>query len=204
MNTQLLVCYLLLAFCRIACADGGAIQFQGDSGAFHVTIFTQPPILRAGFIDVSLLLQDRSNLNPLLNAKVTFDLTAQDSNNAKKTAWMPPACAMNKMANLSDVPAQIGHGQNRLLYGAIVQIPDGGHWQLKASIQRDAEKAQVQTLLDVKPALAPPLTYWRLFLLAPFGIAGFALHQIARSQRRREETVQKSQRRGTDHNRIEW
>jgi hypothetical protein len=187
----LILCYVLLALSRMAWADGGAIQFQGDAGAFRVTVFTQPPILRAGFVDVTLLLQDRSNLNPLLDAKMTFDLTAQESSNVPQTEWMPPACAMTKTVDLSNVPARLGHGENRLLYGAVVQIPNSGHWQLKAHIQRDTERAELETLLDVKPALLPPLAYWHLFLLPPLGILGFVLHQMARGQRRREEGVQK-------------
>jgi hypothetical protein len=184
-------CGVLLTLSQMVWADGGAIQFQGDSGAFHATVFTQPPILRAGFVDVTLLLQDRSSLNPLLDAKVTFDLTAQDSNKAPQTAWMPPACAMYKTVNLSNVLAKLGHGENRLLYGAVVQIPGNGHWLLKAHIQRDTQRTELETLLDVKPALLPPLAYWHLFLLPPLGILGFVLHQMARGQRRREEGVRK-------------
>jgi hypothetical protein len=175
---------MLLALSGTALADGGAIQFQGDSGAFHVTIFTQPPILRAGLVDLTLLLQDRSNMNPLLDAKVTFDLTAQDSTNAQTTEWMPPACAMNKTVNRSNVPAQPAHGENRLLYGTVVQIPSSGRWQLKARIERDAERAEIETLLDVKPALLPPLAYWHLLLFPPLAILGFVLHQVARGKRR--------------------
>jgi hypothetical protein len=175
---------VLFALSRTAWADGGAIQFQGDSGPFHVTIFTQPPILRAGLVDLTLLLQDRSNLNPLLDAKVTFDLTAQDSNNPQKTEWMPPACAMTKTGDLSNVTAQLAHGENRLLYGAVVQIPSSGRWRLKAQIQRDAERTELETLLVVKPALLPPLAYWHLFLFPPVAILGFVLHQVARGKRR--------------------
>jgi hypothetical protein len=179
-----LILFNMLALSRMAWADGGAIQFQGDSGSFHITIFTQPPILRAGLVDLTLLLQDRSNLNPLLDAKVTFDLTPQDSNNAQKIEWMPPACAMNKTAYLSHVPAQPAHGENRLLYGAVVQIPSSGRWHLKAQIQRDAERTELETLLDVKPALLPILAYWHLFLFPPAVILGFVLHQVARGKRR--------------------
>ncbi len=136
---------VLFALSRTAWADGGAIQFQGDSGPF---------------------------------------LTAQDSNNPQKTEWMPPACAVTKTGDLSNVTAQPAHGENRLLYGAVVQIPSSGRWQLKAQIQRDAEKTELETLLVVKPALLPPLAYWHLFLFPPVAILGFVLHQVARGKRR--------------------
>jgi hypothetical protein len=180
----------------VAWADGGAIQFQGDAGAFRVTVFTQPPVLRAGFVDVTLLLQDRSNQNPLLNAKVTFDLATLQSANTQQTEWMPPACAMNKTLDLSNVPATLGHGENRLLYGAVVQIPNSGPWQLKAHIERDIESAELETVLDVKPALLPPLAYWHLFLLAPAAVLGFVLHQMARGRRTTDRRSSEGQESG--------
>ena len=183
MRATFILGYLLLALVRISWADGGAIQFQGDAGTFHVTVFTQPPILHAGLIDITLLLQERTDLNPLLDAKVMFDLTAQDSTATQPALWMPPACAMNKTPDLSDIPAKLGHGENRLLYGNVVQIPNSGHWQLRARIQRGAESAEIETLLNVAPAPLPPLAYWHLFLLVPAGILGFVLHQMARGRR---------------------
>jgi hypothetical protein len=183
MRATFILGYLLLALVRISWADGGAIQFQGDAGTFHVTVFTQPPILHAGLIDVTLLLQERSDLNPLLDAKVRFDLAAQDGAARQPAPWMPPACAMNKTADLSDIPAKLGHGENRLLYGSVLQIPNSGHWQLRARIQRGTESAEIETLLNVAPAPLPPLAYWHLFLLVPAGILGFVLHQMARGRR---------------------
>ena len=183
MRATFTLCCALLTVARMAWADGGAIQFQGDTGAFRATLFTQPPILHAGLIDVTLLLQDRSNLNPLLDAKVIFDLTPQESNDVQQTQWMPPACAMNKTVDPTNIPAKLGHGENRLLYGNVVQIPASGHWKLKVTIHRGAETAEIATLLNVAPAPLPPLAYWHLFLFAPAGILGFVLHQIARGQR---------------------
>jgi hypothetical protein len=184
MRAKFILCCVLLAMARMVRADGGAIQFQGDAGAFRVTVFTQPPILHAGLIDLTLLLQDRSSLNPLLDAKVTFNLAAQENNNPKPVEWMPPACVMNKAVDLSDIPAKLGHGENRLLYGNVVQILNNGYWQLKALIQRGAETAEIETLLNVTPAPLPPLAYWHLFILPPLGIIGFVLNQLARGQRR--------------------
>jgi hypothetical protein len=189
MRAMFILSYLFLALARMSWADGGAIQFQGDAGTFHVTVFTQPPILHAGLIDITLLLQDRSDLNPLLDAKVRFELAAQDSPTTQGALWMPPACAMNKIADLSDIPAKLGHGENRLLYGSVVQIPNSGHWRLRAHIQRGTESAEIETLLNVAPAMLPALAYWHLFLLVPAGILGFVLHQTARARRARPATA---------------
>jgi hypothetical protein len=183
-RTLILVFSSILCFAPMSWADGGAIQFQGDAGSFHVTVFTLPPILSAGSVDVTVLIQDRSKLNPLLDAHVLLDLSAQTGTGLKKEAWLPPACAMNLPVSLVDIPAQLNHGENRLLYGAVVQVPFSGIWKLKIDIQRDTETASVSTLLKVNPPPAPPLAYWQLFALPPLGVLGFILNRTARAKGR--------------------
>jgi hypothetical protein len=176
---------LILFLARISLADGGTIQFQGDAGSFHVTVFTLPPILSAGPVDLTVLVQDRIKLNPLLDARVTLDLRAETGTPMKKPGWSPPACALNMPSSLTDIPARPNHGENRLLYGALVQVPSSGTWKLKINIQRDPETESVSTLLKVNPAVSPPLAYWQLFMLPPLGVIGFVLNRTARHRRRR-------------------
>ena len=183
-----LIFLLFLLLARTSWADGGAIQFQGDTGPFHVTVFTLPPILSAGSIDVTVLIQDRSKLDPLLDARVTLDLTAQagvDGGKAllRQEAWAPPACALNAPASLANIPANLNHGENRLLYGALVQVPFSGIWKLKVNIQRDSAIKSVETLLKVNAPAPPPLAYWQLFILPPIAIFGFILNRRARKSR---------------------
>jgi hypothetical protein len=180
-----LVFGLILLIARTSLADGGAIQFQGDAGSFHVTVFTLPPILSAGSVDVTVLIQDRIKLNPLLDARVTLDLRAEEGTTTKKPAWSPPACALNMPYSLTDIPARLNHGENRLLYGALVQVPSSGTWKLKINIQRDPETESVSTLLKVNPAVSPPLAYWQLFMLPALGVIGFVLNRTARHRKRR-------------------
>jgi hypothetical protein len=186
-----LIFLLFLLLARTSWADGGAIQFQGDTGPFHVTVFTLPPILSAGSIDVTVLIQDRSKLDPLLDARVTLDLTAQagvDGGKAllRQEAWAPPACALNAPASLANIPANLNHGENRLLYGALVQVPFSGIWKLKVNIQRDSAIKSVETLLKVNAPAPPPLAYWQLFILPPIAVFGFILNQRARKSRSSE------------------
>jgi hypothetical protein len=187
MRTRLIF-LLLLFLARTSWADGGAIQFQGDAGPFHVTVFTLPPILSAGSVDVTVLIQDRSKLNPLLDARVTLDLTAQagsDDGKAflRKPAWAPPACALNVPASLANIPAKLNHGENRLLYGALVQVPYSGIWKLKVNIQRNSETENVEAMLKVNSPAPPPLAYWQLFILPPIAVFGFILNRRARKSR---------------------
>ncbi len=184
--TRIIVSFGLVFFlARSVLADGGTIRFQGDAGSFHVTVFTLPPILTAGAVDLTVLVQDRSRLNPLLDASVTFDLTAEPGATRQRAAWLPPACAMNPSASLTGIPATLNHGENRLLYGAYVQIPHSGSWNLKIDIRRDAEHESIVTLLPVNPPAPRLLAYWRLFILPPLFIVGFVLNRSARTRRGR-------------------
>jgi hypothetical protein len=175
---------VILFLTRTSWADGGAIQFQGDAGPLHVTVFTLPPILSAGPVDITVLIQDRAKLDPLLDAAVTLDLSAQDGNRMKKAAWSPPACTLNIPSSLSGIPARLNHGENRLLYGALVQVPYSGLWNLKISILRHSKIESVSTMLRINPPVPPPLAYWHLFILPPLGVLGFVLNQSARRRRR--------------------
>jgi hypothetical protein len=181
-----LIFLLLLFLARTTWADGGAIQFQGEAGPFHVTVFTLPPILSAGPVDVTVLIQDRFKLGPLLDALVTLDLTAQSGADGgkrflRKEAWAPPACALNLPTSLANIPARLNHGENRLLYGALLQVPYSGIWRLKVNIQRASESQNVETLLKVNSPAPPPLAYWQLFILPPIAVFGFILNRMARN-----------------------
>jgi hypothetical protein len=175
---------LILFLARTSWGDGGAIQFQGDAGTFHITVFTLPPILSVGPVDVTVLVQDRSKLGPLLDAHVTLDLIAETGSSPNKPGWSPPACALNAPASLRGIPARLDHGENRLLYGALVQVPYSGIWQLKINVARDSEKESVWTPLRINPPAPPPLAYWRLFILPPLGILVFILNRTARRRAR--------------------
>jgi hypothetical protein len=179
MRMALIFCVVMF-LARTSRADGGTIQFQGDAGPFHVTVFTLPPILSAGPIDVTVLVQDRSKLSPVLDAKVTLNLTARSDFGLEEDAWLPPSCSLNKSALLTGILAKLNHGENRLLYGALVQIPNSGSWQLRINIERDDEIESIGTLLEVNPPASPPLAYWHLFILPPLGVLGFLLNQQAR------------------------
>jgi hypothetical protein len=178
------VTFLFLITARLAFADGGTIQSQGDSGPFHITVFTAPAILNAGPVDITVLVQDRSSLKPLLDADVHFDFLAHSGGGPQQNAWSPPACVGAPTPKLIAIPARLNHGENKLLHGAVVQIPHSGAWDLQVNVQKGTEHATISTSFNVNPPASPPLAYWHLFIIPPVGIAGFILHQTARRWKR--------------------
>ena len=96
---------------------------------------------------------------------------------------MPGGCPHALFTNPRLLPVSrqnLNHEENRLLYGALVQIPNSGSWKLRINIQRDNETESIGTLLEVNPPASPPLAYWHLFILSPLGVLGFLLNQKAR------------------------
>ena len=56
--------------------DGGTLQFRGETPELSVTVFTSPAPLSAGPADISVLLQKRETLEPVLDAEVSIVMRA--------------------------------------------------------------------------------------------------------------------------------
>jgi hypothetical protein len=180
-----LICTAILMFsiCRIASADGGAVQLQAAAPPFVVTLFADPPQCRAGQVDLSALVQKEKT--PVLDAEVVASLSPLEPAKTSPTAaWIPPACASTAAPDLQNVPLHVSQGINRLFYSALIQIPYAGRWQLQVSVRRGMDHAIVQGILNVDPPLPPVTAYWQWFLLPLLAIGGFALNQHIRAERK--------------------
>src|SRR5580704_8487001 len=70
---------LLILARATAWADGGTVQLRQEAGDLVITVFTSPGPLSVGPVDISLLLQNRDGLEPVLDAKVSLILRTDDS-----------------------------------------------------------------------------------------------------------------------------
>jgi hypothetical protein len=154
----LLLVPALLAFSSRAQADGGFVELHQEIGAFVVTVFSAPGPLRAGPVDISVLVQDRASGQPVLDGEVFVRLKS------------PGAITLVERATREVA-------QNKLLYSALINLPEAGQWELEVTIKQGKETASV--LGQVSAATPSPfwLSYWRSLLLPPIVIAAFALNQ---------------------------
>ena len=74
-----LLATLMLLVQASAFADGGAVQLRKVAGAFVITLLASPAPLTAGPVDISVLLQDRDGLEPVLDANVSLFLREETS-----------------------------------------------------------------------------------------------------------------------------
>src|SRR6202035_3060695 len=109
---KLLLPILLILGHAPAWADGGIVQLRKETGDLIITVFTSPGRLSVGPVDISLLLQNREGLEPVLDANVSLVLRADDS-------------GLEFRARPSREQAR-----NKLLYAAPVMFSRQGTWHI--------------------------------------------------------------------------
>jgi hypothetical protein len=137
-------------------ADGGAVLSRQESGPFVITVFAAPVPLRAGPIDLSVLVQTRDALDPVLDADVSIRLDGASE--------MLAAASRSK-------------AQNKLLYAAALHLPQPGEWKYTVSVRSVKGEAAISGGFQAGQP-APPLASYRFYLALPLVlIAIFVLHQ---------------------------
>lgn len=178
----LLLVAALLAFSSQAEADGGFVELHQEVGPFVVTVFSAPGPLRAGPVDMSVLVQDRASGQPVLDGEVFVRLKS------------PGAITLVERATREVA-------QNKLLYSALMNLPEAGQWELEVTITQGKETASI--LGQVSAAAPSPfwLSYWRSLSLPPILIAVFALNQWLK--RRALSSYENARPRGTRQKAVE-
>src|SRR5262249_19145175 len=125
---------------------------------FVVTVFTTPSPLRAGPVDISLLIQSRENQEPVLDCVAFVQLRKDGAMSIRSEATREAA-------------------QNKLLYAAQVKVPESGTWELEAGITHESDSVEIGGAISVAPSSPVVLGYWRSLALPPLFIALFVLNQ---------------------------
>src|SRR5262245_5191016 len=123
-------------------ADGGPVQLERSDGPFVVTVFTSPGPLRAGPVDISLLIQSRENREPELDCQAFVQFRKEGAMNIRSEATHEVA-------------------QNKLFYAAQVNIPESGRWELEAEIKRGADSINLSGPITVAHPGSALFANWR-------------------------------------------
>jgi hypothetical protein len=170
----------LLSLSAACCyGDGGAVIKRQMIDGLQLTIFASPAPLRAGPVEVSVLVQRGEK--PVLDAVVDISWQA---NSASSADWLPPCCTME--SGTERIPALRQHSNNRFLYSAIVPMKTAGPSVLRIRVLEAGREALLSCDLDVRRPLPPLLAFWPWLAFPPVAIAGFVLHQrLSRPRQRR-------------------
>jgi hypothetical protein len=139
-------------------ADGGIVALHQVAGPFVVTVFSPPVPLRVGPVDISALVQYRANWQPVLDGEIFIRLRKQGGMTVGGRATREVA-------------------QNKLLYSALMNLPEAGRWELEVTIKQGKETASVLGQVSASAPRPFLLSYWRSLSLPPVVIILFALNQ---------------------------
>ena len=156
-HVSLSLCLLFPAHAR---SDGGAIRLSEQSGSCQITVFTTPTPLRAGLVDVSVLVLDRGNGRAVPDATVMVKVMRRDNRGRG-----------------SSVRATSEAATNKLLQTAIFEIPEAGQWSMEVTVNSRLGHAQVHFDADV--AEPPPrwVSLWPWIGWPGLVIVFFGAHQ---------------------------
>jgi len=151
----------LAGFAQPVRGDGGTVRVSVLKGGWQVTVFTSPTPLRAGMVDVSVLVQDAKSLRP--DSDVRVRVWAESRNEPKLVATER---ATREAAT------------NKLLLAAVFELPEPGRWNFRIEIDGPGESEDVAFELEV----GEPLPRWMSLLgwiaWPAVVILLFAVHQV--------------------------
>ena len=152
-------------YAGISYADGGRVLAEKTAGGYRVVLFGNPSPLRVGMVELSLFLEQEGKSGPVLDAVVQFRLNKL-SRPAPELAWRGSGCVTPGQA----LSATQGHSGNKLIYSAVLGIPEPGLWELGVSISRDGQTDLVSFELPVDRAIPPVVRWWPVVALMPLGV----------------------------------
>jgi len=147
--------------CGIARADGGRLRVSEQTGPWQVSVFTSPTPLRAGAVDVSVLVQRADSGEAAQDVAVTVE-----------------ACH----ASTGDVvsrSATAAAATNKLFRSALLDLGTSGQWHIGVTVARlPAARRTVGFDIEVGAIVPrwPDTRYWIGWPLLP--IALFAVHEF--------------------------
>jgi hypothetical protein len=157
----LAACLMLAMGATAARADGGAMLLHQDAGAFTITLFAAPQPLHTGAADLSVMVQDRSSGQILLDPVIDLTLAPPASGGTPQTVRLTK-----------------GQASNRLLHASTVHFSSIGKWRLTLSVRRGNETAQPVTECTVEPDHSRATLVWFYVLLPVAIILLFVIHQV--------------------------
>jgi hypothetical protein len=157
----LLVSSFLLLPSSFLRADGGTVRLSEQRGDYRITVFTAPTPLRAGLVDISVLVQDASTGEPASGVQVTI-----------QAAWRSsPGVAIQH-------PATTEAATNKLYYAATFDLPEPGWYALEVFIDGALGEVQVSFEVEAAEPLPPWLAMWPWVGWPVLAIILFGIHQL--------------------------
>jgi hypothetical protein len=155
-----LVCSLLVVPSAWLRADGGALRVSERAGNYRIAVFTAPTPVRAGPVDVSVLVQDVTTGECLSETRVSVQLTRADS------------------GYVLHGPATTAVATNKLFHAAVFELPEPGWWQVAVAVEGRHGPASVRFGILADEPLPRWVELWPWFGWPVLAVALFGVHRI--------------------------
>jgi hypothetical protein len=156
----LITCWLnAYPYCAVAKADGGRVVLMERQGDRRISVFTSPDPLRAGPVDISVLLQDAETGQPITNVPMNVALTLSG-----RRGPTIRAVAKNDAAT------------NKLLSAALVELPAPGSWDVEISCLAELGADPVRFTIDAGEQSAVWTGAWPWFVWPAGVVILFGIH----------------------------
>jgi hypothetical protein len=149
-----------------ACAfgDGSAVLVRQRIDPFDITVFAEHTPLTVGQSNLSVMVQRAADHGNVPDAQVTLRFRE------------------NQAGKMLEVMAPATHAKatNKVLYGAIVTLPNPGEWKFEADVTAQGSTVTMPATLSVtaeEPALKEK---WPLLVFVPLAIVMFFINQRLR------------------------
>ena len=155
---SLVISIIIACPSHIAWADGGALQLHQKAGSYDIAVFTSPTPIRAGRVDVSVLVQDVATGEFVPNAKVLVCLKVPNTKRILRYAATDDAAT------------------NRLFNAAVFNLPRAGSWDVQVAVRGPHGPAQVAFAVNADDRLPRWREFWLWFAWPAVVVALFGTH----------------------------
>lgn len=193
----LLSAFLLFALGASVRADGGVIILDREASPFLITVFAAPAPLRAGPVDMSVLVRDAFSGQPILDAEVRLTLRLDAGGGSgppedkhaghrghEGHAGMNMPSAMHGDSGI-DVLATREQATNKLLRAAEIELSEPGVWSLRVSVSRGSSSAEISGELAAGPPLPAWISRWKVLVMPLVVVLLFLANKLLADSRRR-------------------
>lgn len=150
--------------------DDQVLRFSGESGPFAVSVFSPPGELPEGPVEFSILAQDRSTREVLLDA----------------TAVLSARPAANETADCATVRTSYEASENKLLQSGELSLAAPGAWMLRLVIERSSQSAEfsmpIRVVKEEAKSGLPRPCLWFLFATVGLILVYFRRHRGTRDK----------------------
>ncbi len=144
---------------QLAWADGGVPLLRAEAEGLALTVFASPSPIRAGPLDLSVMVQESQDRRPILDAKVGLRLL--------------PGAGGRPI----EVSPTRAWATNRLFYAVPVDLPKSGRWIIEVDVEHGSRRASARGEFVASEGLPPLLEIWPYWILPILAVGLFALHQ---------------------------